>query len=430
MKRTKKAPHFIIILSVMLGSCLATFANLATNGNFEATASWNIVGNAGYETWAQDSTVDNVPDGTRGVGFYGWEPNGSGYFEQHVDVDTNATYYFRIRGLREENFDTGAVDMRLRFFDNNSNWSDKGTYSNANVNLSSSTGWTTYEIEADAPVDAGIVQMRCDFSGSAPTGGNQGFKWDNATLYDRRKNYRSSEIVDEFSYDPDYDDGIDGKNRGNGFSQAWSDLWGTPDIEDESFETFEGYPKTYGNKLHIASTGGGTYRKFDPRTTGAIYASAYFNYNNEATYNWAGISLMSNEVERVFFGGNSDSGTKMKLSIASYGGATIFSDYTINSGLGTDYILFCKYDFTTHIFTTKAYYKTIPIPLYEPNNWDTSVDLSGNPDQLAYINGIRLAAGGTNPGDVYFDEVRVSDSWYDLLNNEDPRLGGTVIVVY
>jgi len=412
----------LLILSAILGCGRSAHANLAANGNFEAATDWNIGGNAGRETWAFET-------GTYGVAFYGWLNGGSGYFEQHIDCDTNATYYFRIRGLREWNFDNGSVDMRLRFFDNTSNWTSLGVYNNANVNLSSSGSWTTYEIEADTPAGSGIVQMRCDFSGSNDKGTDQqAFKWDNASLYDRRKNYKSTEIVDEFSYDPDYDDGINGKERGNGFSQAWTYLWGTLDIADGSFGTFAGYPKPYGNKLHIASTGGGAYRTFTAKTNGAIYASAWFNYNNEATYNWAGISLMSNEVERVFFGGNSDSQTKMKLSIASYGGSPIFSDYTLNGSIGSDYILFCKYDFTTHIFTTKAYYKTFTIPLYEPNDWDTSVDLSGNPDQLAYINGIRLAAGGTNPGDVYFDEVRVADSWYDLLNNDEPPPSGTMIL--
>jgi hypothetical protein len=270
--------------------------------------------------------------------------------------------------------------------------------------------------------------MRCDFSGAADTGGYQAFKWDNATLYNRRKNYRAAEIVDEFSYDPDFDDEVNGKSRGNGFSGAWSNLWGSVDIADYSFGEVAGYPKPYGNKLHIPNTGGGCYRSFPAMTSGKIYVAAYFNYGNELQGDWAGISLLSNEVERVFFGGNSGAQPKMKLAIDSFGGTNrVDSTYDLNAGAGQDYILIGRYDFATYVFSAKAYYKTDEIPLLEPSVWDVSVTLDA--ERMPYVDGVRLAAGNVNPGDVYFDEVRVADNWFDLLNNEEPPPVGMIFVI-
>jgi hypothetical protein len=233
--------------------------------------------------------------------------------------------------------------------------------------------------------------------------------------------------VDEFSYDPDFDDGIAGKNRGGGFSGAWNLAWGSLDIADYGFAEVDGYPKPYGNKLHIPYTGGGAYRNFSAVTSGKIYAAVFFNYGNETTGNWAGLSFMSNGVERVFFGGNSVAQPKMKLAIDSYGGARVDSNYDLNAGIGEDYVIIGRYDFSTHIFSTKAYYKTDTLPHKEPSNWDATATLA--PSQMPYINGIRIAGGndgGSNdPGDMYFDEVRVSTTWHGLMN-KDEFVGATV----
>jgi hypothetical protein len=48
---------------------------------------------------------------------------------------------------------------------------------------------------------------------------------------------------------------------------------------------------------------------------------------------------------------------------------------------------------------------------------------------MPYVNGVRLAAGNVNPGDVYFDEVRVAGNWFDLLNNEEPPPVGMVFAI-
>jgi len=421
--------EYILVLCCFTLLSGSTIANLATNGGFEVqgggaqdSAGWSQGGDQGRENWANE--WDNW-----GHAFYGWTSNAAGYIEQHISCDTNATYYFRIRGKRSVGFETGEVDMRMRFFVDATNWVSLAAYTNAAVNIASSTNWTTYEIEATTPTNAGIVQIRCDFSGAINTASaNMVFCWDSATLYDRRKDYRSAEIVDEFSYDPDFYDGINAKDRGNGFADVWSNLWGTVDISDYSFTEVNGYPKPYGNKLHIPNTGGACYRSFPAITSGKVYAAVCFNYGNEYQGDWAGLSFLSNEVERVFFGGNSGAQAKMKLAIDSFGGSNrVDSAYDLNAGAGEDYILIGRYDFETRLFSTKAYYKTDEIPLLEPSGWDLSVTLDAG--RISYINGIRLAAGNVNPGDVYFDEVRVAENWFDLLNNDKPPPPGMVFSV-
>jgi hypothetical protein len=412
---------FIAVICSVVLVCITASAGLLSNGGFEVqdgvdswnAADWNQGGNQGRTDWA------NEPGSSWGLAFYGWTNGGSGFFEQNLPCDTNATYYFRIRGLRERNFDSGDLSMELRFFPA-TNWISIVEYTNSSVNLSSPTNWTTYELEGGAPVGAGVVQVHCEFSGAVDDSpGFQAFRWDNATLYDRRKNYRAAEIMDEFSYDPDFDDGLKGKDRGHGFSGSWSNLWGNADVADYSFPSVVGYPRPYGNKLHLWNTGGAVYRSFPAVTNGRIYAAAYFNYGNERTNNWAGISFLSNTVERVFFGGNSYAQAKMKLAIDSFGGSNrVDSAYEMNAGIGQDYIIIGRYDFDSHEFSTKAYYKTDAIPLLEPKDWDLTVTLRA--ERICSLNGIRLACGGVNPGDVYFDEVRVAGNWFDLLNNDEP----------
>ncbi len=409
------------ILSVVSGSMLN--ATLATNGGFEVqggggsedSAYWNQGGNQGRQDWANEW-------GSYGHAFYGWVNGGNGYIEQYITCDTNATYYFRIRGLREPNFDNGTVEMKLRFYPSDSNWTLlRASTNNIGVSAAADT-WIAYTTECATPPGAGIVQMRLEFSGSQDTGGRQSYKWDNVSLYNRRQHYKAREIVDEFSYDPDFDDGLTGKNRGNGFSGAWINAWGSGDISDYSFGEVAGYPKPYGNKLHLPNTGGGFYRNFPAVTRDSIYLAAYFNYGHEDVNNWAGISFMSNGVERAFFGGVShDANTKMNLAIDSYGGTRVDSSYVFNAGIGQDYILIAKYTFKTRELKTIAYWKTDTIPYLEPDTWIASATLAQG--QMPYVDGVRLACGGTDPGDVYFDEVRVAQTWYDLMNTIAPPNG-------
>ncbi len=414
---------------VIFGFCAGTvFANLALNPGFEIqegsnsfnSADWNQSGEQGRESWAAEW-------GSYGHAFYGWVNDGSGYIEQTLPCDKDATYYFRIRGLRESGFDHGTVDMMLRFFDNTNSWTLKGLTVNTNVNLSSPTNWTTYEIEADAPVDAGVLQMRCEFEGASNTVGLQSFKWDNVSLYNRRQHYKAREIVDEFSYDPDFNNDPAGKNRGNGFSSPWIWAFGAGNISDYSFGEIPGYPKPYGNKLHLpGNIASGFYRKFPEITNGTVYVAAMFNYGYEASGNWAGISLMTNGEEVAFFGGNSGGQNKLKLAIDSYGGTISYSGYLLNAGDGEDYLIVGKYDFSDRKLYTKAYYKTDIIPTNEPAIWDA--EATAPVGRIPFVNGVRLASGG-NLGDVYFDEVRVAGNWYDLLNNKMPQPPGGMMVI-
>ena len=61
------------------------------------------------------------------------------------------------------------------------------------------------------------------------------------------------------------------------------------------------------------------------------------------------------------------------------------------------------------------------VPAAEPTNWNATNTVAAG--QITYLNGIRIASGATSantPGETDFDEIRVADSWNNLLGLTAP----------
>jgi len=383
---------------------------LETNDSFEIqgaaaadAAGWSRGGGMWREQWGGENS-------TWHVAVDGWTADGTGYMEQYINCDSNLSYYFRIRALREENFTNANVDVVLRYFPPGSDWTLLQAYTNTiSMSLTSWT-WTTFEAGGAAPDGAGKAQMRLFYSDSNNAAASfRAMRFDHASLYTGGKNYLTNEIVDEFSYSPTVTNAsswtwqdLAGNDRGNGFTNAWQNLWGPIYVAPGSFGVVSNYPTPQGHKMHIGSAGGGILRGISPVTSGQIYAAAYFNHNNEANGNWTGISFYNDGVERAFIGPNSGGmgQTKMLMSLDSFGGTLTQGDYQFNGAIGEDYVIFAKYDFATRQLAGHAYYKTDTIPWDDEPDWNVTATLTAG--RITEVDAIRLAAGGgaSNPGDV------------------------------
>jgi len=437
MKIVRSVISAVVLLGVAVQPSLAY---LATNGSFETEGAqraeayaWSKDGSMFRESYAADTGEFSdfaaiAP---------GWESNGN--FWQTINCDSNLSYYFRVRALRETNFTNANVYVITRFYPPGTDWTVLQSYTNQiPIGLTAYT-WTTYEAGGPAPDGAGKVQMRLAYSDSVNAG--NAMRFDHAALYTGGKNYRSGEIVDEFSYSPTITDAsswvyqdVAGGNRGNGFSGDWTGLWGSIFSSASSFGVVSNYPAPQGNKMHIPWEGGGILRAIPAISTGTVYFATYFNYSNEDQGHWAGMSLYDagGGDERAFVGANSGGigQTKMKVSLDAFGGALTQGSYDFNAGAGQDYLIFGKYDFATRQLSAHAFYKTDTIPWDEEPSWQVTATLGVG--RIAEIDAIRLAAGGdgdSNPGDVYFDELRVSDTWWGLFNRDEPPPMGTLITV-
>ena len=210
-------------------------------------------------------------------------------------------------------------------------------------------------------------------------------------------------------------------NRGNGWTNAWTENHpGEYSIQEHSFVNFSGSPGNYGHKVRVHPDAFEThtaYRSFTAVTSGCIFASFTMNYGevdeNKADKFFVGLSFVNGTNEAAF--GGLAFPSKRALSIAADKKTAYAGNYDFSGGYGNDYIVFLKYDFETRDMYAKGYY--IPnstAPPSEPT-WDFSTNI--NKGVISRIDGVRLGAGGADnsPGAVYFDEVRVGQSWSDLM---------------
>jgi len=381
---------------------------------------WNVTGQCGQENWAGESA-------TNGVAYWGWNSGGGAFWQQGVVGDTNGLYYLRIRGLGEAQFASCNIEITLELYQ-----SDDSTQVTVYTNVypsSTANTWETYVVTGVALAGTARIRPVFTYPDRAPTGwGSQSYKWDHTMLYDRTLNYRTGEMVDEFSYDPDYDDSLNGKARGNGFTNSWIESnAGSFNGADGSFTDITGYPKVRGNKVMVHVTGNNATRtarrEFPGITTGMVYFSSFINFTwGTEDDKWMGISIMSNSTELAFVGakGVSNKTDYLNLVLDSFGGSTIEDDYEFQDDSGNDYIIIGRYNFATRELAAKAYWAgSTPdtVPTTEPATWDVSTTVTAG--RIGYVNGICLGAGnngsGDTCGDSYWDEVRVARSWEDLL---------------
>ncbi|MCB1101365.1 MAG: choice-of-anchor D domain-containing protein, partial [Kiritimatiellae bacterium] len=242
--------------------------------------------------------------------------------------------------------------------------------------------------------------------------------------------YGANEIVDQFAYTNTGTLATSG--HGNGGS-GWTNDWDGTDaayfnLASGSFADQANYPNSDANKVRINSAdidgvSKQTRRHFTGITTGKVYVGYVMNYAFGGPNKYAGVSFMDGSVEEMFFGEGYNGDQKLAV-----GGTT--SSSNLLAGSGNDYIVIGMYDFDADTGYVASYkIGTDTVPIAEPSTWHATVSDA----TISRIDGVRLAAGagagqGT-PGDTYFDEVRVAQSWADLLRIVQTAPGVTNLVV-
>lgn len=212
-----------------------------------------------------------------------------------------------------------------------------------------------------------------------------------------------------------------------------------------NFVPMPSYPTSYANRIRLGDIGvagvssGHASRSFGVFTNGKIYVATRLSYQFSGNNKFAGLSLLSNSAEKAFFG---EIGSSSRiLGIDSYGGSTVASTYNLNPyGAGTAadtgnvYLVIGSYDFSTRLLSTWAYYRTVSVPQFEGTPDATATAAVG---AINFVNGIRLVAGcsdaGESVGQVFWDEIRVADSWAGLFGFTEPEatsyaIGGDNVV--
>ncbi|MBT7066827.1 MAG: hypothetical protein HN919_11030, partial [Verrucomicrobia bacterium] len=221
------------------------------------------------------------------------------------------------------------------------------------------------------------------------------------------------EIVDAFSYT--IGDALHGKTGGQGWTNAWAETASGKFVSYEhTFSNFSGYLPNHGHKSGVVTDGSQEFRAqrgFEPFTNGAIYASYIMNYKRGWNDSYCGMSFMHGANELAFIGKAFTSHTNLSMDVD---GTYVPSTYVLKPLFEQDYIIFCKYDFDTYTFSTRAYYiGNQTVPTREPV-WEISHVVAS--DYVSQIDGIRFASGKLQES-AFFDEVRVARSWNGLLNN-------------
>jgi len=225
--------------------------------------------------------------------------------------------------------------------------------------------------------------------------------------------YLAHEIVEPFAYSNGA--ALGGKSGGHGFSGAWSAGGSQFTNEAGSFADITGCPANHGNKVVVSPPAGATRvarRPFAAVTSGKLYVSFIMNYQFSGATKWAGVSLMHGTTEKVFFG--EIYSQDQTLGVCANGTDTA-SSYNLSAGVGNDYLVVGKYDFSTRELKVKGYWKTDTVPTVEPLTWDASTVLSAG--YVTQLDGVRLGAGADSgmPGNTYFDELRVGTNWLDVV---------------
>jgi len=240
--------------------------------------------------------------------------------------------------------------------------------------------------------------------------------------------YDTGEIVDPFSYDLDESTG--GKAGGQGWTNVWSINSGTWSNESANFPTQSGYPTEHGHRIGTRPANGVSnvlYRGIDEIDCGTVYVSVQLRYEfGEAggggQRKMSGVSFCDGSNQVAFFGespfvGNGFGLATGNTSVASAGESTLVS--------GSSYTLIGVYDFDNRSLRGLVYTNGgAAIPVREPGAtlWSANTTLGGS---ISRVNGIRLSAGGgsgVNPGNTYFDELRIARTWGDLLRLYPPMV--------
>lgn len=261
--------------------------------------------------------------------------------------------------------------------------------------------------------------------------------------------YEDGEIVDQFAYTNNYIWTHDGGgtnwvylNDQAATGQGWDGGW-TGDsnkvLTIENINLLSGsthYPDPYANKLQwVANSQVATnvevVRKLATKRSGRTFIAFMMNYkvgtnSCSLTNKYLGLSLMSGtdaDKEEIFFGKVHGYDKDGGIDVPGVGKSVPASpdNYAFNAKHGDDYMIVGEWDPAIKTARMWAFYQgdTTPIPQEYTNATPFAV-YSNAALNVADITGIRLAAGmseaDTNSLDhVYFDEVRVGDTWDEVL---------------
>lgn len=246
------------------------------------------------------------------------------------------------------------------------------------------------------------------------------------TFFTNTGSYALSEIVDVFAYTNGVSfSSAPTENGGNGWTSAWSVGAGTWNADSGSMDVNTNYPDEVANSLKLTNPGNGQLgfvtRAITPFTNGYLYASTIVRFQYNGGNKYAGIELTSNGNAKAFFGEIRDQDLRPGVapsatsSAWNYDGSYGMNDY--NSNTGNVYMIVGRYNFSTRQFDMAVFYKTTAIPALEPGTWNATTTLAAG--TMNSVDGIRLVAGssdgGATLGDAFFDEVRVADSWAELI---------------
>ncbi|NCC53645.1 MAG: hypothetical protein EOM20_20885, partial [Spartobacteria bacterium] len=214
-------------------------------------------------------------------------------------------------------------------------------------------------------------------------------------------------------------------NKGTNWYGPWNFFGnGAAQSDAGSLSIPANYPTNYGNKLRCDANyqdAVGVYRDFDTYyTTGRFYV-AYVIRPDAGAGRYCGIDLKEvagGSDKTLAFVGVLGGGTAIGIEPQYTPGQASNSAYSATSG--DDHTIIVRYDFSDRNWSMLGYYKTDTIPLTEPATWQTWITNSygwvTNIGRIAVVCG-GWGGGGADPGNMYYDEIRIANSWEDLLQN-------------
>jgi len=232
--------------------------------------------------------------------------------------------------------------------------------------------------------------------------------------------YDAGELIEDFAYTNDVP--LSGRSGGQGWTNSW--LVAAPNatadvvVGSGNFSTFQlSWPSEYANRFVFKTTNSSDHeatRNFAGITTGKVYVAALYRreFNEGATdAKFSGINLMSGSAEQAYFGergftGNDDVfGVTTLVASNRYGADDSFP-------AATDYLIIGRYDFDTDIMSAIYYTSAQTVPSVEPTFFIAVTNAA-----ISRIDGVKLVSGAMSGwnGQVHFDELRVSQSWTELL---------------
>jgi len=242
--------------------------------------------------------------------------------------------------------------------------------------------------------------------------------------------YEEGEIIDQFVYT----NGITLAAGAIATGQGWDGLW-TGDLADWSIENgslsegSSGFPDPYANRIVWDDTSAAAadssviVRKLASPRSGKTFVSFMLNYESGGTGKSAGLWLASGVgagTEELFFG--KVAGQTNKAGIFNPDGAVTTAS-SVSLTPGADSMIVGEFDSGQKTVRIWAFAGTDSIP-QDYTNATPSATYSNASLSVAALTGIRLEAESDDTGalgEVRFDEVRLANTWDEVLNFNFPK---------